>query len=152
MVDSTIHWKRSVETALEIAGAHENVTVLHVVDPAQLYGFDDNGGYELGAGMGAAMSDWEGAAEVDQSHEALATGKMKQLFAGEAFEGIHFASVVDVPSRGITRFASEHLIELILMPSHGRSGAKRLLLGSVAEHVVRAAHCPVLILRHPHNL
>jgi nucleotide-binding universal stress UspA family protein len=36
---------------------------------------------------------------------------------------------------------------LIVMPSHGRSGVPRLLIGSVAERVLRLAHCPVLILR-----
>jgi nucleotide-binding universal stress UspA family protein len=33
------------------------------------------------------------------------------------------------------------------LPSHGRRGVKRLLLGSVAERVTRLAHCPVLVLR-----
>ena len=37
--------------------------------------------------------------------------------------------------------------DLIVMPSHGRSGITRLLIGSVAERVVRLAHCPVLVLR-----
>lgn len=39
--------------------------------------------------------------------------------------------------------------ELIVMGSHGRSGLKRMLLGSVAESVVRAATCPVLLVRAP---
>jgi nucleotide-binding universal stress UspA family protein len=33
------------------------------------------------------------------------------------------------------------------MPSHGRTGLSRLMIGSVAERVVRLAHCPVLILK-----
>jgi nucleotide-binding universal stress UspA family protein len=37
--------------------------------------------------------------------------------------------------------------ELIIVPSHGRSGFSRLLLGSVAERIVRLAKCPVLILK-----
>jgi nucleotide-binding universal stress UspA family protein len=37
--------------------------------------------------------------------------------------------------------------DLIVMPSHGRTGVKRLLIGSVAERVVRLSHCPVLILK-----
>ena len=43
--------------------------------------------------------------------------------------------------------ADEWGADLIVMPSHGRSGVKRLLIGSVAERVVRLAHCPVLVLR-----
>ena len=41
----------------------------------------------------------------------------------------------------------EHQVDLIVMPTHGRSGLKHLLLGSVAERVVRHAHCPVLVVR-----
>lgn len=37
--------------------------------------------------------------------------------------------------------------ELIVMGSHGRTGVKRLLLGSVAEHVLRHAACPVVTVR-----
>ncbi len=33
------------------------------------------------------------------------------------------------------------------MPSHGRTGISRLLIGSVAERVMRLAHCPVLVLK-----
>jgi nucleotide-binding universal stress UspA family protein len=39
--------------------------------------------------------------------------------------------------------------ELIVVGTHGHHGLKRLLLGSVADHVVRAAHCPVLVARKP---
>ena len=37
--------------------------------------------------------------------------------------------------------------ELIVIPSHGRSGVSRLLLGSVTERIVRLAPCPVLVLK-----
>ena len=146
-IDFSDQSNHAVETGVQIADANENVSVLHVVDPAQLYGLDDNGGYELGGGMGAAMCNWEGAAEIDQDHEAMAIKTMKDAFGGDRFEGIQFCTLVDTPAEGITRFAADHAIDLIVLPSHGRSGVKRLLLGSVAEHVVRAAHCPVLILR-----
>jgi nucleotide-binding universal stress UspA family protein len=33
------------------------------------------------------------------------------------------------------------------MPSHGRTGLQRLLIGSTAERVVRLSHCPVLVLK-----
>jgi nucleotide-binding universal stress UspA family protein len=38
---------------------------------------------------------------------------------------------------------------LIIMGTHGRTGLGRLLLGSVAEHVLREAHCPVLTVKIP---
>jgi nucleotide-binding universal stress UspA family protein len=48
---------------------------------------------------------------------------------------------------GILRCAEERLIDLIVMASHGRGGLKRLVLGSVADKVVRAADVPVLLVR-----
>ncbi len=47
----------------------------------------------------------------------------------------------------IAKFAEEQQADLIVMPSHGRTGISRVLMGSVAERVSRYAHCPVLILR-----
>jgi nucleotide-binding universal stress UspA family protein len=51
------------------------------------------------------------------------------------------------PAREIASLAQECGAELIVVPSHGRTGAARVLIGSVAERVVRHAHCPVLVLR-----
>lgn len=50
-------------------------------------------------------------------------------------------------SDAILQFAKEHGGDLIVMGSHGRSGLRRLFLGSVAETVVRSATIPVLIVR-----
>lgn len=47
----------------------------------------------------------------------------------------------------IVRVAEELGAGLILLPSHGRHGLARFAIGSVAERVVRFAHCPVLVLR-----
>ena len=51
------------------------------------------------------------------------------------------------PFEEIVRFAKEHQIDLIVIGSHGRRGLSHLLLGSVAERVVRVAGCPVLTVR-----
>lgn len=42
--------------------------------------------------------------------------------------------------------------DLIVMGTHGRTGMKHLLIGSVAERVVRTAPCPVLTTRHPNHV
>ena len=47
-------------------------------------------------------------------------------------------------AEGLTNYAREHAIDLIVTGTHGRSGVRHLLIGSVAEHVVRTAPCPVL--------
>lgn len=51
------------------------------------------------------------------------------------------------PGHVIADLAEDIPAGLIIIPSHGRSGFKRLLLGSVAERVVRLAKCPVLVLK-----
>ena len=51
------------------------------------------------------------------------------------------------PGTVISDRAEELKAELIVIGSHGRSGLARLMLGSVAERVVRLAHCPVLVVK-----
>ncbi|HEX5474084.1 MAG TPA: universal stress protein [Vicinamibacterales bacterium] len=53
------------------------------------------------------------------------------------------------PALAILDYARGHDIDIIVMGTHGRGPLGRLLLGSVAERVVRLAPCPVLTVRHP---
>lgn len=55
------------------------------------------------------------------------------------------------PFLEIVRYAKENDIDLIVMGTHGRSGLAHVLLGSVAEKVVRKAPCPVLTVRPPEH-
>jgi nucleotide-binding universal stress UspA family protein len=58
------------------------------------------------------------------------------------------------PANEILRYAKSAKIDLIVMGTHGRTGLGRIVLGSVAEAVVRAAPCPVLTVRsaiHDHG-
>jgi nucleotide-binding universal stress UspA family protein len=61
------------------------------------------------------------------------------------------ASTVGSSYPEILRYAAEHDIDLIVMGTHGRGGVSHLLLGSIAEKVVRRAPCPVLTVRHPQH-
>ena len=47
----------------------------------------------------------------------------------------------------IAQYADNVNADLIVLPSHGRTGLARIAIGSVAERVVRFAHCPVLVMR-----
>jgi len=57
------------------------------------------------------------------------------------------AVVTGLTAKKIVEYAAEHGIELIVMGTHGRRGVAHLLLGSVAEQVIRTAPCPVLTVR-----
>ena len=53
------------------------------------------------------------------------------------------------PAATIARLAEEEHVDLIVMGTHGRTGVMRLLMGSVAEAVVRQANCPVMTFKQP---
>ncbi len=53
-----------------------------------------------------------------------------------------------VPDIDIVRAAGELGVDLIVMVTHGRTGLEHLVYGSVTEHVIREAPCPVLVLHH----
>jgi len=56
-----------------------------------------------------------------------------------------------VPFHQIVRAAAEIDADLIVLGTHGRTGLKHALFGSVADKVVRKAPCPVLSVRHPEH-
>jgi universal stress protein A len=53
------------------------------------------------------------------------------------------------PAQEISRVAREHSCDLIVLGTHGLSGLSRLLMGSIAERVIRSAPCPVLVRKSP---
>ncbi|HVQ16476.1 MAG TPA: universal stress protein [Vicinamibacterales bacterium] len=55
------------------------------------------------------------------------------------------------PAFAIVDYATDNDIDLIVMGTHGRKGLQRVVLGSVAEKVVRMAPCPVLTIHHPEH-
>jgi len=88
----------------------------------------------------------------DPFFERLAKGVTKDLEAiltGLSDAGIsaEYAARPGVPETVILEVAREKKADLIAMGTHGRRGLKHLLLGSVAEHVVRGAEIPVLTVR-----
>lgn len=67
--------------------------------------------------------------------------------ASNEIEGVRPHVVIGDPGEMIVEFADEANVDLIVIPSHGHHGFKRALLGSVAERVIRHAHCTVYVLR-----
>ena len=59
--------------------------------------------------------------------------------------------IVGHPSDVLIDYAKDEHMDLIVMGTHGRTGLERLLMGSVAEVVVRRASCPVLTIKQPAN-
>ena len=82
--------------------------------------------------------------------EDVRTCLLERLDAEEEqrFRGTR-AIVRGLAAKQIAQYAADHSIDLIVMGTHGRSGVSHMLLGSIAERVVRHAPCPVLTVRHP---
>ena len=74
--------------------------------------------------------------------ESLVTEKDRQAFPVETI-----LRVTGRPAREIVRVATDEHVDLIVMGTQGRRGLSHLVLGSVAEEVVRTARCPVLTLK-----
>lgn len=85
-------------------------------------------------------------AEVLRTFEQqLAAAKEEAQKAGVA--KVETALLQGYPINEILHRAEERKADLIVMGTHGRSGIKRLVLGSVAENVLRGSSCPVLVVR-----
>lgn len=62
---------------------------------------------------------------------------------------VEYRLITGDPADAVVRLAEEDDIDLIVPGSHGRTGLSRLLMGRVAEAIVRKAHCPVLVYKQP---
>lgn len=63
--------------------------------------------------------------------------------------GVPYQTIVahGMPAEEIIRVAEQEAVDLVVIATKGHTGLRHLLLGSVAERVVRHAHCPVLVVR-----
>lgn len=112
-----------------------DLTVLHVIDPSTaMYG--DGAVYAYDALIDARR---EAAEKLFEDAEEIA--------AEHGHDDLETETVVGRPSREIVTIADDEGFDLIVLGSHGRSGAARVLLGSVAETVIRRAPVPVTVVR-----
>jgi nucleotide-binding universal stress UspA family protein len=84
--------------------------------------------------------------ELQRVLTSEANGKLAALAAMEPFRSAHVTCVVGTGSvpEAVVRYATDHAADLIVLGTHGYGALKRLLLGHVADRVIREAHCPVL--------
>ncbi len=129
-VDFSAESIAAVGVARQLVAAPEHLHIVHVlIDIAPL---------EAGEVWGVIDQQ----PRIEQAEKAL-----REKSSAAEFHGAHIAVLMGEPAHGIADYAQEKKAELIVIPSHGRTGITRLLIGSVAERVVRLAHCPVLVLR-----
>jgi nucleotide-binding universal stress UspA family protein len=111
----------------------DDITALYVMDPV-------DGATAWGPGGG---DDWLSAAE-ERAEAILSDAEVR---AEDASQGLETDSVLGRPARMIVEYAEDHDFDHIVIGSHGREGLTRVLLGSVAETVVRRSPVPVTVVR-----
>lgn len=89
-------------------------------------------------------------AELQDSQSALARTKVADVASG-VLAGVDYEIMIEVGDAGETILAMETRLpaDLVVMATHGRHGVTRLVMGSVAERVVRESTIPVLTIRTP---
>lgn len=127
----------ALETAVELARTYRSrIDLVHVISLP----IAPDGLAELPV-AGATYTDLSETLEQALSEHAATVATPETAIEAHVFYGS--------PAPEITDFATKTGAGLIVLGSHGLSGLRRFLLGSVSERVVRSAHCPVLILRRP---
>jgi len=138
-VDFSEHAQRALDEAIGLAkkfGAELHLLHCYESYPAAAIGFPynvtmpENLEREIREAAEARLATWR---EKATAHEARAEQHL----------------VTDLPSHGIVALAEKLPADLIVMGTHGLTGLKHALLGSVAERVIRHAPCPVLTVKHP---
>jgi nucleotide-binding universal stress UspA family protein len=87
-------------------------------------------------------------ATIDEESRARhAEQALRERLADAKFKEVTIKIEFGDPGHEVAQYAQDQGADLIVLSSHGRTGIKRLLIGSVAERIVRLAHCPVLVLR-----
>ena len=122
--------KNALEKAMEMVDSPSQIEVVHVtpypsaVEPSVVWG----------------------TYSEDKIGENLLESFRKEV-PDEKYRDLKFTALFGDPGTQIANLAKEKDAGLIVVSSHGRTGISRLLLGSVAERIVRIAPCPVLVLR-----
>ncbi len=131
--DFSMHSEHAYGLACSLACDHgARLVILHVV-----------------SGLASGEVVWNLARPSEDYKEAMEE-KLHMLAAPDPRVLMEYRLEEGDPAKQIVRVAHETKCDLIVMGTHGRAGLSHLLLGSVAEEVVRKAPCAVLTMKIPH--
>jgi universal stress protein A len=135
--DFSDYSKKALSDALELARTFgAKLTLLHVVEPSPYLG---------------EFTPPAAGADLVSNLERQASAALARVLpeAQSAQIEVIQSVVIGSPLRKIVEAAAAKHVDLIVMATHGRTGLSHLLIGSVAERVVRTSPCPVLTIRPP---
>ena len=130
--------KIAVLKAIELVQAfHASLEVLHVIDDP----------YEFAGQVPRYLPE---ADAFLQTLKDAANRDLNRVLTPE--EVTHYRATLNMsvgkPAAEIVRFAKDRDVDMVVVGTHGRGAVWHMLLGSVAEQIVRNAHCPVLTVRN----
>jgi nucleotide-binding universal stress UspA family protein len=128
-IDLSEHSIRALDEVLSMADATSVIHVIHVLHESPAIAPEFTPVFDVNAEIQHATR----AVHERLNHEKYRTVQVHVTYGDPGME--------------ISKFAEEAKADLIVISSHGRRGWQRLLIGSVAERVVRLAHCPVFVLK-----
>ena len=122
------------QAALELATSlardrSAKLLIVHVEEPPMAYG-----GGELYYG-------------IEEPNRDELKRMLSEVLPTDPVVGYEHRLMVGSPATAIVHLAEKEGVDMIVMPTHGRTGLLRVLMGSVAEEVVRKAKCPVLTVK-----
>lgn len=136
-VDGSPQSDRALDHAFEQFPDAE-IVALTAVDPVAA-------GYASAPGPDAGGYPGEWIEQAQDRADSILDDAVER--AAEHDREVDTVRVTDRPARAIVDYADEEGVDHIVIGSHGRTGVTRVLLGSVAENVVRRAPCPVTVVR-----
>lgn len=126
--DFSEHSRAALNRALGIAESVSNIHVLHVLP------------FLVPTEPGVVWATIDDAHRIEHALQNL-----RESLNTPEFRGVQMEVRIGDPGQVSVDRAEELGAGLIVLGSHGRTGISRLFLGSVAERIVRLAHCPVLV-------
>ena len=138
----------ALQRAFELASVQQHAEV-HVVNVVRLYGAqalmdgpDDPRGF---VSVSLADATAQIGRYVDQRWQAFRAehGEPRPGGSGRVLSHLR----LEAPAEEIAQLAADLEADIVVVGTHGRTGIARMLLGSIAEAVVRLAPCPVLVVR-----
>ncbi len=133
-VDESAFSARTANVGFDLARSlGSEVAIIYVVDPS-VGAYAPEGGIPASELVTLAQQDGKRLLGAFGERAALQPAPLAFIHVGK-------------PAAEIVKAAKDWPADLIVVGSHGRGGVERLLLGSVAEAVMRHATCPVLVVR-----
>ncbi|HNR12209.1 MAG TPA: universal stress protein [Thermodesulfobacteriota bacterium] len=141
-IDFSEHSYDALKIAVELAGHFfSEIILVHVITPIPSY-------------TAAGLSDASATPQFDLAEyltevEVAAKQSLDKILNDSVPEVIQSRSVIlhGSPAESIVDYAVQEKANMIVISTHGRTGFRHLIFGSVAEKVVRLAACPVLSIR-----